>query len=397
MKPTDLPPPDRYAHGTRARYVSGCRCEACRERIRLDAVDRTRRLHEAAAEVAPNPGPPRFKPVIRKRRDGTPYEIRARACPGTGGTPCVAGGAWLKGRPVCIACVDRAVIWNGMVDAAPVRAHLRKLARRGVGHKSVAAACDVSKTVLADVLWGGKTKVRKHTADRVLAVTVDAAADGARIDARPTWKLVREMLEAGLSKGEIGGGLGQGGRTLQLGARLVEAQTALAVRKLHARVMAQGEGGFVRDPADARFIDPGVVAAVLEELRSLGVSPRARLGFQVKPRCVPETFRKLRAVLAAARRQAEVDARAARLREAEEGGLMVEPELCPDCGASHAREQRQARLARLLPLSLEGLREALPCFYDGTEAGERRLYRDLRAIGAERVDDAWTVPSRRAA
>ncbi len=35
MRPADLPPADRYAHGTRARYVSGCRCDDCRRANRL--------------------------------------------------------------------------------------------------------------------------------------------------------------------------------------------------------------------------------------------------------------------------------------------------------------------------------------------------------------------------
>lgn len=35
MRPSDLPPAEQYPHGTRARYVSGCRCSECREANRL--------------------------------------------------------------------------------------------------------------------------------------------------------------------------------------------------------------------------------------------------------------------------------------------------------------------------------------------------------------------------
>ena len=30
-RPVDLPPAERYLHGSRARYVTGCRCAPCRE------------------------------------------------------------------------------------------------------------------------------------------------------------------------------------------------------------------------------------------------------------------------------------------------------------------------------------------------------------------------------
>lgn len=397
MRPADLPPAERFPHGTRARYVSGCRCDACLEAIRLDAAERRRRVHEAAAEVRPNPGPPAFKVFHRTRRDGTPYEIRARACPGTGGKPCVAGGAWLKGREVCVGCVHRAAVWNGMVPAAPVRAHLKRLARQGVGHKSVAAACDVSKTVLGDVLWGGKKLVRRRTADRVLAVTKDAIADGGRIDAAPTWKLIGELLEMGMTRSAIARELGQRSAVLQLSRHLVEARSALAVRKLHARVKAQGEGGFVRDASDPRYVAADAVAALLEELRELGISAseiRRRLGLVLKPRCTPGTFRRLRDLRAASLRQREVDERAARLRAVEEGGEGGVARICPDCGYTHDLEERRAALRRMLPCTAEDLREAHPCWWDGrrSAARERILYRDLRAVGAERTSGTWGIP-----
>ena len=189
--------------------------------------------------------------------------------------------------------------------------------------------------------------------------------------ARYAWKLVHELLDAGLTKSEIGRGIGQHHPTLQLGERLVEARTALLVRKLHARVMAQGERGqFPRDAADARFIRADVVAAVVDRLCALGLSKREigrRIGFQMnKPRCTPGTLRKI-----AERRIPDV------------------ARVCTDCGASHAPEDRQARLARLLPAEAADLHEALPCYYPIGEVGDRRLYRDLAAIGAVNVRGTW--------
>lgn len=380
MRPHDLPGAEHYPHGTRARYVSGCRCDGCRTAIRDNERERARRVREAAAEVEPNPGPPVFR--VRAGR-------RLPVCPGTGGTPCVAGGAWLKppwpGR-VCRACVDRAAVWNGAVDAGPVRRHLLKLQRLGVGHKSVAAAADVGATMLSEILWDGKRTLRARAAARVLAVTVDAAADGARIDARPTWRLIDELLEAGLTKTAISRGIGHEQAVLCIGRDLVMPRTALRVRRLHSRVMAEAGGlRFPRDPNDPRFVAPAALAALLEQLRGLGVSRdqvRLHLGYQLqRPRCTPRTYRRLCALRDQVQHQAEVDAFAARVRAAEEKGASSAPRLCLECGASHAPLERQARLARLLPSSVEVLREALPCLY-GTR--DRLLYRDLRAVGAER-------------
>jgi len=356
-RPTDLPPADRFAHGTVARYVSGCRCEPCHGALRRREADRARRVREAAASVAPNPGPPRWKLTHRTSSAGLRYEFRVRICPGTGGAPCIAGGTWLRaGRPVCLRCADRAAVWNGLVDAGPVRAHLRRLGRQGVGPVSVAAACDVGKTVLTEILWGGKKLVRRRTADRVLAVTADAAADGGRIDARPTWKLIDELLEAGLTKMEIARRLGQSGPGLQLGPEKVLARTALAIRRLHARVMAESDGNrFVRDAADPRYVDAGEAVAIMRELAKAEIGPAAvarRLGvvaLRFKARCTPGTLRKLRAILASVSRQADVDARAERFRrqEADEGA--PGGAICTACGASHAPWERRTRLATICP------------------------------------------------
>ena len=56
--------------------------------------------------------------------------------------------------------------------------------------------------------------------------------------------------------------------------------------------------------------------------------------------------------------------------------------VCVRCGYSHHPEDRRAALARMLPSTFDGLREAWPCRYPTTPAGTKRLQRDLEAIGA---------------
>jgi hypothetical protein len=176
-----LPTPERLQareHGTRLRYMSGCRCTPCR------AANSRYECERAAA-----------------RRRGE---------------------------------------WNGLVDAGPIRAHLRQLSRQGVGYKSVAAACDASITVLNEVRMGRKRRVRAATARKVLAVDAGAVADHAVIDARPTWRLVNELLREGFTKQELARRLGSRAKTaaLQIHPHRITAETAARVRRLYDVVMA---------------------------------------------------------------------------------------------------------------------------------------------------------------
>jgi hypothetical protein len=323
VTPAGLPAAESHAHGTRARYVSAkCRCVDCRGANNAYYHQRQARAKALAAElVVRDVGgiPQRWTPP-----GGTPRErVYKRACPGIGGgLTCIAnGGAGAHLRSdskgaVCRECREL-LVWNGDLDAAPVRAHLKKLSRQGVGYKSVAEACDVAPSTLAEILSGKKNAIRRLTADRVLAVTKDAAADHALVDARPTWKLIAEMRErGGLTKAEIAQWLGYEKPALQLRRERVLATTALAVRRLHGEVMRE-----------------------VEEEKRIG-------------------------------------------------------SICLDCGFSHAPASRHQALRRALPCTTEQLRESHPCWWDGTKrsAAERRLYRDLRAVGARLVDGLWARP-----
>ncbi len=258
MRPASLPPADHYAHATRARYVSGCRCARCRDANTAYGRERAR---------------------ARSRGD-----------------------------------------WNGLVDAGPVRAHLRALSRQGVGYKSVAAATDVARSTLMKILAGERRSIRQVAARRVLAVDVGAAADHACLDARPTWRRIRNLLRLGLTRTEITQRLGHRARGLQIGKSRVLARTVLAVRRLHDQVLRE-----------------------LKEERALA-------------------------------------------------------RICPDCGFSHAPEDRRAYLQHALPTTAEDLREAHPCWWhdfgDGTKK-DRILYRDLRDVGATSVEGTWALAEKR--
>jgi hypothetical protein len=235
-RPRDLPPPARFPHGTRSRYVSGCRCSECRAANTAAYHERQRRAKALAAEI--------LAPVATVEQawtgpDGTKRtRTYRRACPGVLKKPCPTRSHLRtdsKGG-VCSGCRER-LVWNGLVDAAPARRHLLKLSRKGVGYKSVAAACDVAKTTLARVLAGTKTRLRADTVRRILGVTPDAVADHALVPADRVWLLISRLREEGFSKAELARRLAYQSPALQLRKGKVLARTAQRIERFYRAVM----------------------------------------------------------------------------------------------------------------------------------------------------------------
>jgi hypothetical protein len=167
----------KHEHGTRVRYMTGCKCMLCRAANSRYETERA---------------------LARKNGD-----------------------------------------WNGLVSAEPLRLYLRKLSRLGVGYKTVAAAADVSKTVLFAVLSGRKQQVRSRTFRRCMEVTADAVADRALVKARPTWARVNRLMREGFSKAEIARRIGKKMPALQLGRDTLTAINASRVERLYRTVMAE--------------------------------------------------------------------------------------------------------------------------------------------------------------
>lgn len=166
-------------HGTRIRYMSGCRCDDC-------------------------------------RRANTDYE-KQRAVARKNGE------------------------WNGIVPAARARRHLNHLSRLGVGRRTVSDVTDISDSVLAMIRAGTRRNIRAQTERLILAVTPACAGDRALIDAAPTWLLITELLAAGFTKTRIAGELGRKTAALQINRHRVTVRNAANMRRVHARLMGSNE------------------------------------------------------------------------------------------------------------------------------------------------------------
>lgn len=239
-RPHDMPGPERFPHGTRARYTSGCRCGKCRGANRKAYHERQRRAKELAAQIMTPaaPSPQKWTTPSGEQK----VRIYKRACPGVGGRPCATSSHLRKDSKggVCGKCRLK-LDWNGLVDAARARRHLRRLSRLGVGRRSVRAACDVGDTTLQRIITGQKQRIRARTERRILEVDAEAVADHGLVDAAETWRLVEELLRHDFTEAGLARLLGSKAKypSLQLGRRKVTAKNAQKVRRLHRRYLVE--------------------------------------------------------------------------------------------------------------------------------------------------------------
>ena len=155
-----FPPSEAYPHGTRARYVCGCRCAECRratadyERCRLERANAAARDLPLAAPVL----------IARSWAGGTRI---VKTCPGADGRPCIKRRGVRSDSPGgrCADC-RWALLLGALVSAAPARRHLIALARHAVGRRSVHASSDVAETLLQEIRQGRKRRIRRQTAQR---------------------------------------------------------------------------------------------------------------------------------------------------------------------------------------------------------------------------------------
>src|SRR5512141_1207484 len=234
-RPTGLPSPERFAHGTRSRYVGGCRCDGCRAANTAYYHERQARAKALAAEL-PAPAPRAIDQAWTTPDGSARARTYTRACPGVNGERCSVQAHLRKDSKggCCRACREK-LVWNGLVDAGPARAHLVALSELGLGRRSVEAACDVAGSILHDVKTGRKARIRKKTADRILAVDISAIADHGLVDARGSWEIIEQLLELGCTRREVARRLGSTAfiPALQLGRDKVLAKTEQRVRRIY--------------------------------------------------------------------------------------------------------------------------------------------------------------------
>jgi hypothetical protein len=167
-----------------------------------------------------------------------PHGTRLRYMAGCKCVPCRAANSRYETRR---AELRRCGLANGIVDAGRVRGRLRSLSRGGIGYKTAARNAGVSRTTLAMVKSGRRRNVRAMTEKRVLELGDRGGhADGAIVPARKTWRQIDRLLEEGFSKTALARRLGVG-KAIQFQRDRVLMSTARKVDRLYRELMRGGD------------------------------------------------------------------------------------------------------------------------------------------------------------
>jgi transcriptional regulator with XRE-family HTH domain len=162
-------------HGTRIKYMGGCRCLPCRAANAQYAAQRSRAVQ-----------------------------------------------AGLSGK---------------LVPSAEARNHLKELTRLGVGLRSVSAATDVSRSILREIRKGRRTQIRASTEAKILNVDRSAFAGGAIVSAVPTRKQITELLSEGFTSRELARRTGVSANVLQMKRPHIRAFTAARIDRFYRIIM----------------------------------------------------------------------------------------------------------------------------------------------------------------
>jgi hypothetical protein len=177
MRPRTLAPASvlgsRKPHGTRMRYMAGCKCLLCR------AANSNYETMRA-----------------RRRRQG---------------------------------------LWNGLVSARRARRHILRLSEKGVGRATVSKVAHISRTVIVKIRSGQRKRIRALTEKAILLVTPHDARGKTLVPAEKTWKLIDWFLSEGFTEARLARELGYKNRSIQFNANLVTAANAKKVEELYSR------------------------------------------------------------------------------------------------------------------------------------------------------------------
>lgn len=124
--------------------------------------------------------------------------------------------------------------YNGIVSADKAREHLRTLAAKGIGRRTVADIAGMSASAVQLISTGQRKGIRAMNEQKILAIDPTLALNGAQlIPAKRTWKRIKWLLSQGFTKREIARRLGYKMPALQFNKQVVTARNAMRIEKLY--------------------------------------------------------------------------------------------------------------------------------------------------------------------
>jgi hypothetical protein len=128
-----------------------------------------------------------------------------------------------------------------IVNAAAARKHILRLARQGMGYKLVAESAKVGTSIVFQIRRGTRQRIRANTERAILAVKKELAVlgDASLVPSGATWKLLDHLLAMGYTKAQLALWMGKRTPAIQIkrGGRIT-AKTVLKVRKMYEDILA---------------------------------------------------------------------------------------------------------------------------------------------------------------
>lgn len=226
-------------HGTRTRYVKGCRCDLCKRANRLYARERVKRSREMAEGMAT---------VVATRRRvkscfGEKKVVLKRCCLGLDGTGCPTKSSLREDSAgnLCSTCRGQLLSRERLVLADRARRHLKYLSRMGIGKRTVSDASHVALSSVQEVGAGRMKRITRATERAIMAVDRSAMNGQVLLAVEPYWRLVDELVDAGFTLRAIAKGMGYAGNGLQMRYDVITAAKARKLELFHKKALVDEE------------------------------------------------------------------------------------------------------------------------------------------------------------
>jgi len=136
------------------------------------------------------------------------------------------------------AAMRRKGFYNNIVPARTAQRRLLYLSRKGIGRRTVSEITEISHSLLQKIKQGKHKRIRENTERRILAIRPEHAWGHCIIDAAPTWKLINCLIKEGFTEASLALRLGYKTPVLQINKNRIIAKNARKIRQFYDMIMA---------------------------------------------------------------------------------------------------------------------------------------------------------------
>jgi hypothetical protein len=133
-----------------------------------------------------------------------------------------------------------------LVDASTTQEYLQYLSEAGIGSRAVHESTDVARHILVEIATGRRRRIRRSTQQRILNVTAEAVADGARVNPELAQMQIEELMQDGdFTAAELSRRLGISEKLYPMKSRKMRASTVARINRFYRLIMAEAGDDYV--------------------------------------------------------------------------------------------------------------------------------------------------------